>query len=48
MSVGAAKMRVVSVDIAKVVVHPIVGKKLRLRGMKRGARYLPIELNATN
>ncbi len=29
----------VSVDMAKVIVRPLVGDKLRIEGIKRGARY---------
>jgi hypothetical protein len=33
----------VSVDMAKVIVYPLVGKQLRTEGVKRGARYLLIK-----
>jgi predicted nucleotide-binding protein len=29
----------VSIDMAKVVVRPLVGRELRIKGIKRGARY---------
>ncbi len=31
----------VSVDVAKVVVHPLVGKALRTEGVRKGTRYFP-------
>jgi hypothetical protein len=34
-----AKLLGVSVDMAKVVVRPLVGGKLRIEGVKRGAKY---------
>lgn len=34
-----AKLLGVSVDMAKVVIRPLVGKELRIEGVKRGARY---------
>jgi len=34
-----AKLLGVSVDMAKVVVRPLVGDKLRIEGVKRGAKY---------
>jgi hypothetical protein len=34
-----AKLLGVSIDMAKVVVKPLVGKSLRIEGIKRGARY---------
>jgi predicted nucleotide-binding protein len=34
-----AKLLGVSVDMAKVVVRPLVGDQLRMEGIKRGARY---------
>lgn len=33
----------VSIDMAKVIVYPLVSKELRTEGVKRGARYLPIK-----
>jgi hypothetical protein len=36
-----AKLLGVSVDVAKVVVYPLVGPQLRVEGVKRGARYFP-------
>ena len=33
----------VSVDIAKLVVKPLVGEKLRIEGVKRGAKYYLID-----
>src|SRR6185312_10190626 len=40
--VDIAKLLGVSVDMAKVVVRPLVGSQLQVRGVKRGARYLPL------
>lgn len=34
-----AKLLGVSVDMAKVIVRPLIGDKLRIEGIKRGARY---------
>lgn len=34
-----AKLLGVSVDMAKVIVRPLIGEKLRIEGIKRGARY---------
>lgn len=34
-----AKLLGVSIDMAKVVVRPLVGDKLRIEGVKRGAKY---------
>jgi hypothetical protein len=34
-----AKLLGVSIDMAKVVVKPLVGPKLRIEGIKRGAKY---------
>ena len=34
-----AKLLGVSVDMAKVVVRPLVGDTLRIEGVKRGAKY---------
>lgn len=31
----------VSVDVAKVVVHPLVGQSLRTEGVRKGTRYFP-------
>lgn len=31
----------VSIDVAKVVVHPLVGTKLRTEGTRKGTRYFP-------
>lgn len=37
--VDIAQLLGVSVDMAKVVVKPLVGSRLRIEGIKRGARY---------
>jgi hypothetical protein len=34
-----ARLLGVSVDMAKVVVKPLVGSDLRIEGIKRGAKY---------
>lgn len=34
-----ARLLGVSVDMAKVIVRPLIGDKLRIEGIKRGARY---------
>jgi hypothetical protein len=40
--VDIAKLLGVSVDIAKVIVYPLVGKQLRVEGATRAARYYPM------
>jgi hypothetical protein len=37
-----ASLMGVSVEVAKLVVHPLVGKSLRTEGTKKGTRYFPV------
>lgn len=34
-----ARLLGISIDMAKVVIRPLVGTTLRIEGIKRGARY---------
>jgi hypothetical protein len=38
-----ARLLGVSKEMAQVVVRPLVGSRLRIEGIKRGARYYPTE-----
>jgi len=39
-----AKLLGVSVDMAKLIVKPLVGRRVRLEGAARGARYYPLNV----